>query len=120
MIVTNLTWLGTFAPTLLAEGPAPAKDMLTQFLPMMIIMFGIIYFVLLRPQNKERKAHEEMLANLAKNDHVVTQGGILGRVAAIEKESGVVTLQIADNTRIKIMRRSISNKIDDEKDKGND
>ncbi len=85
---------------------------LMQMLPMLLIMFGIIYFLLIRPQQKERKAHEEMLANLQKNDKVLTQGGILGTVAGLDTEQGWVTLKVDDNVRIKVSRAAISRKIE--------
>lgn len=81
-------------------------------LPLMAVMFAIIYFLLIRPQSKERKRHQEMLANIKKNDVVVTQGGIHGTVAAIDQEQAVLTVKIADNVRIKISRSAIARKIE--------
>ncbi|HEM45539.1 MAG TPA: preprotein translocase subunit YajC, partial [Alphaproteobacteria bacterium] len=50
------------------------------FLVQMMLIFGIFYFLLLRPQAKERRRHEEMLTNLKKGDEIVTNGGIIGKV----------------------------------------
>jgi len=83
---------------------------------LMLIMFGIIYFLLIRPQSKERKRHTEMLHALKKNDQVVTQGGIFGTIAAIETEAGTVSLKVADNVRIKVSRSAIARKIETEKE----
>ena len=98
------------SPILLAD--APSGGGLLQMLPMLLIMFGIIYFLLIRPQQKERKTHDAMLANLQKNDKVLTQGGILGTVASIEKDGAWVTLKVDDNVRLKVSRAAISRKID--------
>ncbi len=89
---------------------APASGFDTM-LPMLLIMFAIIYFLLIRPQSKERKKQAAMLESLKKNDQVLTQGGIFGTVASIEKDTGVVSLKVADNVRIKITRASIARKI---------
>jgi preprotein translocase subunit YajC len=101
------------------ENPAPpAGDKprgqggdLFGMLPLMLIMFAIIYFLLIRPQSKERKRHQQMLDALEKNDQVVTQGGIYGTVAAIDKEAATVSVKIADNVRIKVSRAAIARKI---------
>ena len=89
---------------------APASGFGTM-LPMLLIMFAIIYFLLIRPQSKERKKQQAMLESLKKNDQVLTQGGIFGTIASIEKDTGVVSLKVADNVRIKITRASIARKI---------
>ncbi|MDX1647757.1 MAG: preprotein translocase subunit YajC, partial [Longimicrobiales bacterium] len=52
----------------------------TIFLVQMLLIFGIFYFLLLRPQAKERQKHEEMLSKLEKGDEIVTNGGIIGKV----------------------------------------
>lgn len=97
--------------TILLENQTPGGGLM-QMLPMLLIMFGIIYFLLIRPQQKERKAHEAMLANLQKNDKVLTQGGILGTVAAIEQDGAWVSLKVDDNVRLKVSRAAISRKIE--------
>jgi preprotein translocase subunit YajC len=93
------------------QGSPPMFNMLF----LMLIMFGIIYFLLIRPQSKERKRHAEMLQALKKNDQVVTQGGVFGTVAAIDGEGGTVSLKVADNVRIKVSRSAIARKIETEK-----
>jgi preprotein translocase subunit YajC len=94
---------------LLQAAPAPggAAGGLVQFLPM-IFIFVIFYFLLIAPMRKKQKKTQEMLAKLKKGDEVVTGGGIFGRITAIDEERGFVILQIADNTKIKLLRSAIS------------
>lgn len=69
-------------------------------------MFAIFYFVLIRPQQKKVKEHQAMVNNLQKGAEVLTNGGIIGRVTNIADD--VVTLQVADNVKIKFQKASIS------------
>ncbi len=75
-------------------------------LPMLVIMFGIFYFLLIRPQQKRNKAHKEMLANLKKGDNVLTSGGVMGRITGINEQ--IVVLEIAPEVRIKVSRGAVS------------
>ncbi len=78
-----------------------------QFLPM-IFIFVIFYFLLIAPMRKKQKKTQEMLSKLKKGDEVITSGGIMGRITALDEERGVVILQIADNTKIKVLRSAIA------------
>ncbi len=75
---------------------------------MLVIMFAIFYFLLIRPQTKRAKAHKELTENLSLGDQVVTAGGIHGRVAGLQEK--VVTVEIASGVKIKINRTSIVSK----------
>ncbi|MBM9615053.1 preprotein translocase subunit YajC [Desulfobulbus rhabdoformis] len=89
-----------------ADAAAPGgMAALSQFVPL-ILIFIVFYFLLIRPQQKKAKEHQSYLANLKKGDKVVTNGGIFGQIANIAEN--VVTLEIADNVRIKISRGSIA------------
>jgi len=72
------------------------------FLIMMVVLFGIFYFLLIRPQQKKQKELKQMLDHLAHGDTVVTSGGIHGKIVAITEN--VITLEIADKVRIKVSR----------------
>ena len=72
---------------------------------MLVIMFAIFYFLLIRPQQKRAKQHKELFENLKAGDQVVTAGGVHGKIVAVQES--VVTLEIASNVRIKINRSSI-------------
>lgn len=73
----------------------------TPLLPI-ILMLGIMWFFLIRPQQKKQKDHRAMLDNLKKGDRVVTSGGLIGRVTGLAE--GTLTLEIADRVRVKISR----------------
>ncbi len=88
-----------------AAVPAAAPNPFTSFLPL-IIIFGIFYFMLIRPQMKRAKESRAMVAALAKGDEVLTTGGILGRIEDIAES--FVTLEIADKVSIKVQKNAIS------------
>jgi preprotein translocase subunit YajC len=73
---------------------------------MLLAMFAIFYFLLIRPQQKRAKQHKEMIEALKAGDQVVTAGGIHGRVVAVQEK--VVTLEIANGVRVKVNRISVA------------
>jgi len=77
---------------------------LGQFVPL-ILIFVVFYFLLIRPQQKKAKEHQAYLNDLKKGEKVITSGGIHGRITGITDST--VTLEIADNVRIKVTRSSI-------------
>ena len=72
---------------------------------MLVIMFAIFYFLLIRPQQKRAKQHKELVNSLKAGDQVVTAGGVHGKVTAVQDT--LVTLEIASNVRVKVNRSSI-------------
>ncbi|RMG60302.1 MAG: preprotein translocase subunit YajC [Deltaproteobacteria bacterium] len=72
----------------------------------LVLMFVIFYFLLIRPQQKQVKRHQEFIRNLKKGDRVVTNGGIHGTITGLTDT--VVTLEVADNVRIKVSRNAIA------------
>jgi preprotein translocase subunit YajC len=96
-------------PILLAAAPAttPAPNALISFLPM-ILIFGIFYFILIAPMRKRQKKTQQMLAQLKKGDAVITNGGIYGRIAAIDDATATVILQVSDQVKIKIARSALA------------
>ena len=81
----------------------------TFFDPTLFLLFGfmiLIYFLMIRPENKRRKTHQDMLASLEVGEEIVTAGGILGKVSKLTDQ--YLELSIADNTKIKIQKTSIS------------
>jgi preprotein translocase subunit YajC len=72
---------------------------------MLVIMFAIFYFLLIRPQQKRAKQHKQLLEALKIGDQVVTAGGIHGRVAALQED--VITLEVANGVRMKFNRSSV-------------
>ena len=75
------------------------------FVPI-ILMFVIFYFLLIRPQQKKAKAHQEMISNLQKGDRVITSGGIHGTITSLDENA--VTVEIAEKVRVKVTRGSIA------------
>lgn len=84
------------------QGPGGPFGM---FLPM-ILVFVIFYFLMIRPQAKQRKKHRSMIQALKKGDEVVTSAGIHGRVTAIA--DNVATVEIAENVRIKVDKLQVA------------
>lgn len=83
---------------------APANPLMS-FLPL-IILFGIFYFMLIRPQMKRAKEAKAMIAALSRGDEVVTSGGMLGRIDELADQ--FVTLEIADGVRVKVSKQHIT------------
>lgn len=80
---------------------APPQGGIVSLLPL-ILIFVVFYFLLIRPQQKKAKEHAQFLGALEKGQQVVTSGGIQGKVTGLTDT--VVTLEIADNVRIKVSR----------------
>ena len=74
-------------------------------LPMLVVMFAIFYFLLIRPQQKKAKANKLMLENIRKGDDILMAGGIFGRITGINGDQIVV--EIAPQVRIKAQRSSV-------------
>ncbi len=89
-----------------AEGAAAPAGGGLETLLMMGVFFAIMYFMIIRPQQKRAKEHKQMLEALSKGDEVVTGGGVLGKVANIS--DNFVDLTIADNVNIKVQKQSIA------------
>lgn len=85
--------------------PASASPSVMEFVPLLLI-FVVFYFLLIRPQMKRAKEHKKMTEALAKNDEVVTTGGLLGKIARIDES--FVTLEIANGVEIKVQRSAIT------------
>lgn len=77
-----------------------------QFIPL-ILIFAIMYFLLIRPQQKKVKEHAAMVAALRRGDQVVTQGGIIGKVSKV-KEDQEIELEIAENVKVRVVRNTIA------------
>jgi preprotein translocase subunit YajC len=82
-------------------------ETLMQILPL-ILIFVVFYFLLIRPQQKKSKEHKEMLGKLRRGDRVVTGGGIVGTVAKVPDTGDEISVDIAENVRIKVLRGTIS------------
>lgn len=77
-----------------------------EFILVLVVLFAFMYLLLIRPQRKQQRRHQDMLQNLKVGDEVITAGGIYGDVAAIEDEK--VHVLIAEDVEIEVARRSIA------------
>lgn len=89
-----------------ATGAGGGADMLIQLAPFLLI-FVVMYFLILRPQQKRAKAHQEMVTALRRGDVIVTAGGLVGKVTRVVDEAEI-ELQIADNVRVRQLRSQIA------------
>ncbi len=71
----------------------------------MLVAFGVMWFVMIRPQMKRQKEHKAMIDALAKGDEVVTAGGVVGRVSRLA--DAFVHVEVANNTEIQVQRTAI-------------
>ena len=79
---------------------------ITSFMPL-ILIFGIMYILLIRPQQKKLKEHKTMVEALRRGDQVLTQGGIIGKVTKVN-EDGILEVEIADGVRVRTPRSTIA------------
>ena len=80
-------------------------EALGQFIPL-ILIFAIMWFLLIRPQQKKMKEHKAMVEALRRGDQVVTQGGVIGKVAKV-KDGDEVDVEIADGVKVRIVKSTI-------------
>lgn len=82
----------------------------------LVLIFAVFYFLLIRPQQRKAKEHRNMLAQLKRNDEVMTSGGVFGKVQALTETE--VTLEVAPNVRIRVGRSYIAQLFRGEKTAG--
>lgn len=92
-----------------AQTGGDAAGGIMSFLPLVLI-FAVFYFLLIRPQQKKMKQHKETIANLRRNDKVVTGGGIIGRVTKVVDENEI-EVEIAQNTVVRVARATVADVI---------
>ena len=97
MLISN-----AYAQTAAAAGPMESA---MQFLPI-ILMFVVLYFLMIRPQQKKAKEHKALLEGLGKGDEVVTSSGMVGRITKVGDD--FVTIEIAANVEIQMQKPSIA------------
>ena len=72
-----------------------------------ILIFAIMYFLLIRPQQKKLKEHQNMVAALRRGDQVVTQGGLIGKVAKV-KDEGEIEVELAEGVKVRVVKSTIA------------
>ena len=95
------------APAYAQAAPAAGGSSLLSTLLFPIILIGVMYFLMIRPQMKRAKEHREMLGKLSKGDEVLTNGGIAGTVSDIG--DSFVSVEIAPNVQVRLQKGAIAN-----------
>jgi preprotein translocase subunit YajC len=78
---------------------------------MMVLMFVVFYFLLIRPQVKRQKAHQAMLQALKKGDMIITRGGLIGRISGVSDR--VLTIELQEKVRVRILRSHLEGKFEE-------
>jgi len=73
----------------------------------LLMLFGIFYFLLIRPQQQRMKAHKQLVESVKRGDTVVTAGGMIGKVAKV-KDDGEIMVEIADNVQVRVLKSTLS------------
>ena len=100
--------------TAFAQGAKETTRSSAPIWPMLLAIFAVFYFFIIRPQHKKQKDSKQMLNGIAKGDRIVTIGGIYGIIANIKEkkdsqsDDDIVVLKVADNTKIEMLRSSIA------------
>jgi preprotein translocase subunit YajC len=92
-----------------ATAAVAQQSPLMQFVPLAVV-FGIFYFLMIKPQQKKLKEEQAMLAALNRGDEVYTKSGLLGKIYGLTEK--VVTLDVGENTKLKVVRSQIAGKSD--------
>ena len=80
---------------------------IAQFLPL-ILIFAIMYFLLIRPQQKKMKEHQAMVEAVRRGDQVVTQGGLIGKVSKVKEGDNEIEVEIADGVKVRVVKSTIA------------
>lgn len=83
---------------------------LTSFVPI-LVMFGIFYFILIRPQVRKQKEQQAMLQKLGKGDEVITRGGLIGKITGVG-DDGVLVLELQEKVRVRVPRAYVEGRWD--------
>lgn len=79
----------------------------TSFIPL-ILIFAIMWFFMIRPQQKKMKAHQAMVAALRRGDEVITQGGLIGKVTKVKDEGGEIEVEIATGVKVRVVKSTVA------------
>ena len=90
----------------MAQGAGGQSGGTLELILPLLLMFGIFYFLLIRPQQKKAKEHKNMVGALGKGDEVITNGGLLAKITEVDEN--FLTCKISDNVEVKIQRHAIA------------
>lgn len=91
------------------DGPPPGPSLFQSIIPFVLII-GIFYFLMIRPQQKERQAHDALIASLQRDDRVITSSGMHGRIVEVRESS--VLVEVADKVRIEFDKSAVARRAD--------
>ena len=94
--------------TAYAQGAGAGGGVDLMALAPLVLIFVVFYFLLIRPQQKRAKEHKEMLSKIRRNDRIVTNGGLMGKVAKVNDDRDEIELDIAENVRVKVRRGMVA------------
>lgn len=94
-------------PAFAQTGTPGATDMIAQFAPFLLILI-IMYFLLIRPQQRRVKQHQALIAGIRRGDTVVMNSGMIGKVTKVFEDANELEVEIADNVRVRVVRGMIS------------
>jgi preprotein translocase subunit YajC len=89
-----------------AQAAPGAFDMLNSLIVPTMLIIGIMYFLMIRPQQRRLKEHRDMVAAIRRGDTIVTSGGIIGKVTKVDDQE--LQVEIADGVKVKLLRSTIS------------
>jgi preprotein translocase subunit YajC len=89
-----------------AEATPSSPQSMLNLLGLPLVLFGIFYFLVIRPQSKHARTHQTFVASLKKGDEVATQGGIVGTIYAVEEK--LVVLDVGGGTKLRILKPQIA------------
>jgi preprotein translocase subunit YajC len=101
-----------------AEETGGAGGLISLALP--ILMIVGFYFLLIRPQRNRQRAQQALLSSLEVGDEVMTTGGMFGSIIEIDEDEGVVTVEIAPGTRVRMLRQGIAQRFVEDEDEDSD
>ena len=105
----SLTTLGGVVSLTLLATPAAAQDAgsaFASFIPL-ILIFAIMYFLLIRPQQKKVKDHQAMVTAIRRGDTVVTQGGLIGKVTKV-KDENEIEVEVAEGVKVRVVQSTVA------------
>lgn len=90
-----------------AQTASPMGDPLSGILIPMLLMVGIFYFLVIRPQSQRQKQHREMIEKVRRGDTVITSGGFIGKVVRVPDNSDEVEVELNDSMKVRVLRSTL-------------
>ena len=105
-LLITLAFISGCAPTGTPEGEEGGS--IAPLIIFLVLIFGMMYFLMIRPQRKKQKEHQELMAELRRGDRVITAGGIYGVIESVSEDS--VVIKVEGETTMRVARSSIATK----------